>query len=108
MMTYTSDYDESDYQMDEAAREVAEVSWEAMNMEDVTIESTPRETKGELIRAQFPAWMQDDAGPIGSTVENTPMISYPRTWEPIDEHTPGPVVEFCDVSPIEIPRKKVA
>jgi hypothetical protein len=44
-------YTESDWRQDCDARETAELKWEAQQMEDYTIESTPRETQGQLRRA---------------------------------------------------------
>jgi hypothetical protein len=45
------DYTETDWRIESDAREIAELDRDRRDMEDVLIESTPRETRGQLVRA---------------------------------------------------------
>lgn len=119
-------YDESDHDRDSYAREVADIARDERDMEDVLIESTPRETNGKLVKCcdnpalyklhkclerdlDTGAFTEDwyECGGCGSRIgsEDFAMIcswaNKQSTWAPITEETAGPVVPEVDVRPIE-------
>lgn len=51
MQSFDARYNEQDHYRDNAAREIADLAQEARDLEDFTIEATPRQTQGKLIRA---------------------------------------------------------
>lgn len=118
-MYFDTRYNEQDWRRDSDAEELAQMRQDARDMEDYTIEATPRETNGEPIRVsgsiletirtwgtkqQHESRAQREAAGI-SHMGATPAIA---TWDPIDENTLGPLVPLCDDSPIVVPARKVA
>jgi len=113
-------YSESDWRADAVYRETQELARDRRDMEELTIESTPRETAGKLLRVgdylSTAGWC-DGSGFNEEyfDVDQTRAIrcsgcpaceEEQRTWAPIDEYTAGPAVEFCNDSPITIPERQ--
>jgi len=132
-MNYTDHrYDEQDHNRDNDAREAADMARDQRDMEDVTIESTPRGTGGKLVRccdnpAMFTlhpcldrdpdtgAFVEDfyECNVCGSRIgsEDFGMIASwaeeqkNTKWAPITEETAGPIVPEVDARPIAMPAR---